>query len=81
MSELSQETIKLVRRVIENSNSENGFLLKKINIEHLSKDEVSKIVDLISDEFARRGLDDNDEPNEYGMQLESAIDRLLESVS
>lgn len=80
MSEMSKETVGLIENVINNSNEESSFLMKKLHDGTLSKDDRSKIVELISDEFAMRGLGDDEEPNEYGLQLERTIDTLLNSA-
>lgn len=39
--------------------------------------DVDHCIDCVSDVFCIEGLDSTDEPNEYGLRLESAIDFLL----
>jgi hypothetical protein len=49
-------------------------------IVHLSENEASAVFDSLFEEFNRNGLKDDDEPNSYGLEVESIIDKMNHPV-
>ena len=45
------------------------------DIKKLSKNEIENILDELSDLFVKKGLNDNDSPNEFGLFIEKLIDK------
>ncbi len=45
------------------------------DIKKLKKDEIEKILDELSDLFVKKGLNDDDSPNEFGLFIEKLIGR------
>ncbi len=70
-----------IRRQISVSEVIGGGKFDIDQIEKLTKSDMSTedrrlLIDYISDEFARNGLRQDDEPTEYGLKLECLIDKL-----
>ena len=68
---LNEKTIKMLYK------SGIDFGMKTIcSNADFTKEQISDLRELVCDEFISRGLKENDEPNSYGLFLESLIDDL-----
>ena len=63
----------------------NPILYREISniteLDNISENLISEILSEMQNEFSDAGLKSNDEPNEYGLQLEDIIDFLLNKKS
>jgi len=73
-NQLTDKEISLLIRCLKKY--EPDYISKIQLLDHLSINEINKIRILITKEFSEKGLMENDEPNEYGMELEELIDKL-----
>lgn len=71
------EDFDYIKKVIDNQYRDALSLLDRLKEGHADKDDLDLLVDIVSDDFSRNGLDDNDEPNDYGRKIESLIDKLI----
>lgn len=56
-------------------NAEFVDTLKKIeSLEELSEEIRESIINILSDEYIEKGIDENSEPNRYGLEVEELID-------
>jgi hypothetical protein len=46
----------------------------------LEKEVIERILDFLGDELTRNGLDENDEPNDFGIRIENLIDKFSRAV-
>ena len=70
--------MELLREVVDRHGPELRPLLDRVGTHPLSRDEREALRGALADELVARGLDDDDEPNAYGLEIEAAIDRLGE---
>lgn len=71
------EQICILRAVIEKRQPELLPLVDKVGKEILTEEELERLRDLVSDEFAKVGLQDNDEPNPQGIVLDDIMGFLV----
>lgn len=76
MGNILEEDIQLIQRAIDQQYQSNLKLLDRLKDHKTSAEDRLLLIDIVNDDFARNGLDGNDEPNSYGMKLEAIIDRL-----
>ena len=73
---LSLSDLDLLRSVIERTNPALTQLVKTLPEISLSPAEIEEIREVLAAELSQRGLDDQDEPNAYGLQMEDLIDKV-----
>lgn len=71
-----KEEIVCIQGSIDNQHQANIVLLDKLKHGDVSEEDLRLLMDIVSNDFSRSGLDDNDEPNKYGLKLEAIIDKL-----
>ena len=72
----NEEDALYIRKAIDNQYQANLAVLGRLKDGQASGDDLLLLVDIVNDDFSRNGLDIHDEPNDYGLKLESIIDRL-----
>jgi hypothetical protein len=75
MNEKNHElVIRILKVQSENMSELKPLLLQKSNLKNLDNYEIDLICDALMKEFCDSGLDTNDEPKKYGLEIETAID-------
>jgi hypothetical protein len=70
------QRFSLLREVVRRHGPESLALVETIRSRLLTSEERETLRLLVSEEFVRTGLDEDDEPNERGLLLEDLIDWL-----
>ncbi|MCB0367597.1 MAG: hypothetical protein H6624_09565 [Bdellovibrionaceae bacterium] len=71
------ETLSLIRDIYQKRKPANFHEIEGASsIGELPRQLRLEIMDMLNDEFCETGLGENDEPNEYGLSIEAAIDEL-----
>ncbi len=70
------ELMELLREVVRVHRPELQQLLKTIGVSPLSFAAREALREALADELSARGLRGDDDPNEYGLRIEDAIDRM-----
>lgn len=65
-----------LRDVVSRRDRDALLLLKTLGERRLTEEERETLRGLVADDLVERGLDDHDEPNAYGLQMERLIDAL-----
>ena len=76
MDALNNKTLEQLQKNIESDYRDSLSLIMELKDGNIKPDGIAKLANLVSEEFAKRGLDKEDEPTEYGLQLESLLDKL-----
>lgn len=76
MSKLKGPERRLLEKIVVERSPTLIPLVEALTRETISKDEKLSLQGVISDEFTDRGLNRNDEPNQYGLELEALIDKI-----
>jgi hypothetical protein len=63
-------------QIVERGEPPAMSLLPLLEQRQLTEDERERLRGIVADELVERGLDDEDEPNTYGLELERLIDAL-----
>lgn len=71
------EQISVLREVIEKRQPELVPLADRAGKEILTEEELEKLRNVVSDEFAEVGLQENDEPNPRGIVLDDIMGFLV----
>lgn len=72
------EFLTLLRRAVARHNPSLGELLPQLGKSPLSVEQRENLRGVLADELSANGLREDDEPNEYGLRIEAAIDYLGE---
>jgi hypothetical protein len=73
---LSSNQIALLRRTVERHIPDLLPLVGSLGESHLNEADREALRSAVSSEFISAGLDSNDEPTPYGLELEALIDVL-----
>jgi hypothetical protein len=74
--ELSKEEKELLQYCVKEHVPK---LLEDIDrLDQLNIDRINEMRNAVGDEFVSKGLEQDDEPNRYGLKLEDLIDRLAD---
>ena len=71
---LSDEESALLLRLARAAGVSKLSLAEKSIAEDVSIDDVEELCELISNEFMMNGIEENFEPNSYGLELEALLD-------
>jgi len=74
MGALRREERDLLLDVIRARRSGREDLLQAVMKDAISASQRTELCEMLSEEFAERGLDANSEPNAYGLRVESLLD-------
>ena len=66
----------LLREIISRRDGSALTLLDALWERRMTEDERERLRGLVADELVERGLEDDDEPTGYGLQLERLVDAL-----
>jgi hypothetical protein len=72
----NEHKIALLRRIVVKRRPELASRLDQVGQRPLTPEEREVLRELVADEFAEAGLQQNDEPTGHGLALESVIDWL-----
>ena len=75
---LSKDDISHIKQAIENQCKDYLARVNALSDGSAGPEDIETLIDLVSNDLARNGLELNDEPNTYGTILESIIDKLSE---
>ncbi len=70
---LSEKDKKLLFEILLKNNMPYYKQLYENNL-NFKTNEIKEIIGVLSDEFCRNGLKENDEPNSFGLEIENLID-------
>lgn len=73
MAKLTKKELKLLANCLEGTKTNRDILE---NINSLRTEQYEKLIDLVSDELMRNGIEDGD-INAYGIELDNLISSLL----
>jgi len=76
MIKLSEDSLKILRECLRRQRAELLPLIEDSTISEFTPEFYNMIREIVGDEFIERGLNVDDEPNEYGVRLESLIDEI-----
>ena len=71
-----ERDIMHIQRAIDNRYQASMDAINRFKEDKATKDDRQLLLDIVSDDFSRSGLDANDEPTDYGLKLEALIDKL-----
>jgi hypothetical protein len=72
------EFLTLLRRAVNRHRPDLDELLPQLGKTPLSVEQRESLRGVLADELCANGLREDDEPNEYGLRIEAAIDHLGE---
>lgn len=75
---LTDSQVAVLRRIIESRIDKEIDDVEKY-FREVDDQEREELCQLLTDEFANKGLKENDEPNSYGFEIESIIDKVCVS--
>ena len=75
---LSEDDISHIKQSIENQYKDYLICADALLSGNINHENAETLIDIISNDLVRNGLDANDAPNDYGNRLEDIIDRLGE---
>ena len=75
---LSEDDISHIKQAIENQYKDYLICADALLSGNINHENAETLIDIISNDLVRNGLDANDAPNDYGNRLEDIIDRLGE---
>lgn len=76
MTQLTKRDIEILGGLCVRDNYAITCAMGNVQNGNFNTEDVSLLIDALSDEFSLSGLGEDDEPNEYGLEVEAAIDRL-----
>ena len=76
MSVLGSEDMSVLLEVLRRRRAERIELLVAVEAEALSAVQRSEICEVLGEEFAEHGLDEESEPTSYGLKVERILDTI-----
>ncbi|MDR1432955.1 MAG: hypothetical protein LBI61_01260 [Puniceicoccales bacterium] len=74
---LKSSDMEFLEKIFKNQKKVDMTLLNKIkNFAEVSRDNITGVIDVISDELMEYGFSENSEPNEYGLKVENLLDKI-----
>lgn len=73
---VTQERLAKLREIVGRQDARLLSLISDVGTDGLSRSGRDSIRDALTKELTERGLGDNDEPNPWGLEVESLIDML-----
>ncbi len=73
---LSQESVKILENILRNDSLSELLPVNLVIDNKIDVDQRLALIDLVASEFAEFGINEESEPNSYGIQLEDIIDFL-----
>lgn len=74
----SKECIQKLYSIVPSDYVNAIELVDRVKNGSASLEERQELIDLVNDEFINKGLNSDDEPNQYGIELERILDVLNE---
>ncbi len=69
-SKLKEEYLERIEQVLKARQPSKIDLMEKLSSFCASDDDINELREIVGDEFSEKGLQLNDEPNLYGLELE-----------
>ncbi len=72
MNNLTEKKKNLLNKILQRNNV--SFEIHKYGVLVIDQDDKRNIIQVLANEFCEKGLKENDEPNELGLEIEELID-------
>ncbi len=76
MIKLNKQSLELLKKCLQNHNSSLIPIIEDMNKDDYTESFYNELREIVGNELINNGLNENDEPNEYGYKLEKLIDEI-----